>query len=98
MFLGMGDLAGLLLAVYCRISEDPSGNLLGVTRQEAECRELAARRGGVVAEVFVDDDRSAFRKVVRPGFDALAVAMTDCHPLCHLVDLTIHDGCATMRR
>lgn len=47
-------------AIYCRISHDPSGERLGVQRQEDDCRAEAVRRHWQVVGVYVDDDRSAF--------------------------------------
>ena len=55
-------------AVYARISHDPEGDALGVNRQVADCRDLAERRGWAVAEVYVDDDRSAYSGRVRPEY------------------------------
>lgn len=49
----------LTCVIYCRISKDPEGNELGVERQEADCRALAARLGLKVSRVFVDNDISA---------------------------------------
>src|SRR5713101_4015341 len=46
-------------AIYCRISDDRAGRSLGVARQEADCRELASRKGWPVAGVYVDNDISA---------------------------------------
>src|SRR4051812_22506501 len=46
-------------AIYCRISDDRAGRALGVARQEADCRELAARKGWAVAGLYVDNDISA---------------------------------------
>ncbi len=63
-------------AVYVRISSDLAGDALGVARQEADCRALAARRGWTVAEVFRENDTSAFkrRRVPMPdGTTALRV-------------------------
>ena len=61
-------------AVYERISyaRKPDGTIdtLGVERQEPPCRELVARKGGQVAKVFVDNDRSAF-KGRRPDFEEM---------------------------
>jgi DNA invertase Pin-like site-specific DNA recombinase len=53
-------------AVYARISHDPSGERLGVQRQEADCLEEAKRRGWSVAQVYVDDDLSAYNPK-KPG-------------------------------
>ena len=58
-------------AVYCRISDDPRGEGLGVKRQEAECREYAAQLGYEVGQVYVDNDLSATSGVDRPAFRAL---------------------------
>jgi DNA invertase Pin-like site-specific DNA recombinase len=55
-------------AVYCRISLDKGGEGLGVERQEALCRRLAKERGWPVAEVYVDNDRSAFNGKPRPAY------------------------------
>jgi site-specific DNA recombinase len=59
-------------AIYARISNDPSGARLGVRRQEADCLEEARRRGWSIAEVYVDDDLSAFNtKKPRPEYQRL---------------------------
>ena len=54
--------------MYARISHDPEGDQLGVNRQVADCHALAERRGWPVAEVYVDDDRSAYSGRVRPHY------------------------------
>ena len=64
-------------AIYCRISLDRTGEALGVERQEKECRELAARLGLEVHEVFVDNDLSATSGVTRPEFDRMLAAKPD---------------------
>ncbi|RZS80192.1 recombinase-like zinc beta ribbon protein [Motilibacter rhizosphaerae] len=46
-------------AIYCRISQDRDGSEAGVTRQEEDCRALAAERGWEVVEVYTDNDVSA---------------------------------------
>lgn len=59
-------------AVYCRISDDREGRALGVARQEADCRELAARKGWTVADLYVDNDISAAdSKRRRPEYERL---------------------------
>ena len=59
-------------AIYCRISHDPSGERLGVRRQEDDCRAEAVRRQWAVAGVYVDDDRSAFStRKPRPEYQRL---------------------------
>ncbi len=44
-------------AIYTRISQ--ADDRLAVTRQEEDCRALAARLGWPVAEVYTDNDVSA---------------------------------------
>jgi DNA invertase Pin-like site-specific DNA recombinase len=55
-------------AIYCRISFDRDGHGLGVERQEQLCRKLASERGWPVAEVYVDNDRSAYGSKPRPAY------------------------------
>jgi site-specific DNA recombinase len=58
-------------AIYARISSDPEGDRLGVSRQLADCQALAERKGWTVAERYVDDDRSAYRGNARPEYRRL---------------------------
>ncbi|MBW0090517.1 recombinase family protein [Pseudonocardia oceani] len=58
-------------AVYCRISQDRIGAGLGVDRQEQDCRALVASRGWSVAEVYVDNDASAYSRRARPGYERM---------------------------
>jgi len=58
-------------AIYCRISQDRAGEGLGVQRQEALCRQLAAAKGWPVDEVYVDSDRSAYTGKSRPAYQRL---------------------------
>jgi DNA invertase Pin-like site-specific DNA recombinase len=62
-------------AIYCRISQDREGAHLGVDRQAEDCRELAARMGWTVVQVFEDNDISAYSGKPRPGYRALLAAM-----------------------
>lgn len=62
-------------AVYCRISKDKVGAGLGVERQEADCRKLAARLGWTVVEVFPDNDLSAYSGKRRPAYLAMLDAI-----------------------
>ncbi|GAB2739963.1 recombinase family protein [Sinomonas soli] len=68
-------------AIYARISSDQTGEGLGVQRQLEDCRKLAAERGWVVGEEYVDNDISAFKGKVRPEYkrmlDDLASGMRD---------------------
>jgi site-specific DNA recombinase len=59
------------VAIYARISNDPEGDRLGVTRQVDDCRAEAERRGWPVADVYVDDDTSAWSGKVRPEYQRL---------------------------
>lgn len=58
-------------AIYTRISSDPTGEQLGVSRQLQDCRELAHRRGWEVAVEHVDDDVSAYNARTRPAYREL---------------------------
>lgn len=58
-------------AIYCRISQDRAGAGLGVARQEEDCRALCERRGWVVAEVYADNDVSAYSGKPRPAWQQL---------------------------
>src|SRR4051812_26837229 len=55
-------------AIYARISRDVTGEGLGVSRQLDDCRRLAASRGWVVAEEYVDNDISAYGGKRRPEY------------------------------
>jgi site-specific DNA recombinase len=62
--------------IYVRISDDRLGDEAGVSRQEEDCRRLAASSGWTVADVYRENDTSAFkrRKVALPdGTVALRV-------------------------
>jgi site-specific DNA recombinase len=58
----------VLAAVYVRISDDTLGSGLGVARQERDCRELAARLGWTVADIYCDNSVSAYSGKVRPAY------------------------------
>ena len=57
--------------IYCRISSDPSGARLGVTRQLTDCQRLADRLGWPVHERYIDNDTSAYSGARRPGYERL---------------------------
>jgi site-specific DNA recombinase len=63
--------------IYVRISQDAAGEALGVQRQELDCRQLAEDKGGVVVEVFSDNDVSAWSGRRRPGYEAMLQAARD---------------------
>jgi site-specific DNA recombinase len=58
-------------AIYARISEDRSGEALGVARQVEDCRRLITDRGWTVVREYVDNDFSAYLAKYRPGYEAM---------------------------
>lgn len=58
-------------AIYVRISRDRVGAGLGVDRQEADCRDLAAHLGYKVVEIYRDNDLSAYSGKPRPAYRKL---------------------------
>lgn len=65
-------------AIYTRISQDQTGERLGVQRQLDDCMALAERLGWEVVEHFDDNDTSAYRaKKRRKGYEALLESMRD---------------------
>ena len=54
-------------ALYFRISQDATGEALGVTRQREDCEALAKALGWTVSEVYIDNDISAY-KANRPAY------------------------------
>ena len=54
--------------IYARVSRDREGAGLAVERQEADCRELAARLGLTVVELYADNDISAYSGRARPDY------------------------------
>jgi site-specific DNA recombinase len=58
-------------AIYARISSDPDGDQLGVTRQVQDCVALANLRGWAVLDQYVDDDRSAYSGKARPEYQRM---------------------------
>lgn len=63
--------------IYCRISRVRDGSTLGVERQEPPTRTLVERLGGEVAEVYVDNDLSAFSGKHRPEFTRMLADLRD---------------------
>ncbi|WAC66131.1 recombinase family protein [Agrococcus sp. SL85] len=55
-------------AICARISSDQTGQGLGVQRQLEDCHKLAESKGWQVAEVYVDNDISAYRSKHRPQY------------------------------
>ena len=54
------DSAPVRAGVYTRISWDPAGQGAGVERQRLDCEALCAARGWQVAQLFEDNDVSAY--------------------------------------
>lgn len=67
--------SALSAGVYVRISQDRTGDELGVTRQRQDCEKLAKARGWTVGAVYTDDDVSAFKGRHRPGYEQLLEAL-----------------------
>lgn len=65
----------MLAAIYTRISNDPSGQGLGVSRQLEDCEKLAERLGWEVAAIYSDNDISAYSGKPRPGYKQLLDAI-----------------------
>lgn len=65
------------VAVYARISLDAEGTGLGVARQVADCRELAAREGWTIAEEYIDNDISAYSGKRRPAYERMLADLQD---------------------
>jgi DNA invertase Pin-like site-specific DNA recombinase len=64
-------------AIYARISSDQDGRGLGVRRQLEDCRKLAADRGWLVAEEYVDNDISAYSGKTRPAYERMLADLAD---------------------
>src|ERR1700723_903332 len=64
-------------AIYVRISSDREGAGLGVARQEEDCRALCARLGWQVADVYPDNDVSAYSGKKRPEWERLNADIGD---------------------
>jgi DNA invertase Pin-like site-specific DNA recombinase len=58
-------------AIYTRLSVDRDGTKGGTERQEKDCKALARREGLTVAQVYRDDDRSAYNGKRRPAFEQM---------------------------
>lgn len=67
-----------LVGLYARISEDPNDTRAGVERQREDSRKIAELRGWEVAEEYIDNDLSAYkRKVKRPRFEQMLVDLAE---------------------
>lgn len=60
------------VGIYSRISFDDENTGLGVQRQQDDARALAKRLGWQVAQVYVDNNLSAYKRaVVRPAWEQM---------------------------
>jgi DNA invertase Pin-like site-specific DNA recombinase len=72
-----GGTGGRAAAVYARISSDVQGQGLGVARQEEDCRRLAEQLGWAIADVYVDNDLSAFSGKRRPAYERMLLDLAE---------------------
>lgn len=72
--LGKQDSGVTSCVIYVRMSQDRTGEELGVARHEADCRRLAAELGLTVERVYSDNDLSATDGRARPEFEAMLAA------------------------
>ncbi|BDB42843.1 MULTISPECIES: recombinase family protein [Mycobacterium] len=64
----MNTSVGERVALYARISQDTSGQAVGVTAQLDHARTFASARGYRIVAEHTDNDISAFRGAERPGY------------------------------
>lgn len=64
----MNTSTGERVALYARISQDPSGQAVGVADQLENARTFARARGLTIVAEHSDNDISAFRGAERPGY------------------------------
>lgn len=62
-------------ALYCRISQDATGESLGVTRQLEDCTALIKTLGWTLTEIFTDNDISATSGKPRPEYRRMLKAI-----------------------
>lgn len=72
--LAMASSAQGACVIYVRMSQDRTGEELGVDRHEKECRDFAKRLNLEVEHVYSDNDKSATSGKARPDFDAMLAA------------------------
>jgi site-specific DNA recombinase len=58
-------------AVYLRISQDPTGQAAGVTRQREDCLSLVGSQDWELFDTYIDNDISASKGKVRPAYKRL---------------------------
>ncbi len=57
--------------IYAHISSDREGDNLAISRQLADCEQLAKQRGWRVVERYVDSDISAYSGKRRPEYQRM---------------------------
>jgi DNA invertase Pin-like site-specific DNA recombinase len=70
------DNAQASAAIYLRISSDPTGQQLGVTRQRQDCEALCAAKGWTPVE-YLDNDVSASSGKRRPAYERMLTDVRD---------------------
>jgi DNA invertase Pin-like site-specific DNA recombinase len=63
------------VAIYTRISRDPTGEQTATHRQEMACRDYASARGWEVVGVYEDVDVSAYSTRPRPNYESMLDAV-----------------------
>ncbi len=69
-------IGGMDAAVYLRISDDRTGQQLGVTRQREDCEKLCADKGWTPVE-YKDNDMSAASGKKRPAYERMLSDIRD---------------------
>lgn len=63
--------AELRAGIYLRISQDRSGEELGINRQRPDCEAVVERRGWTLHDVYIDNDVSATKAKKRPEWERM---------------------------
>lgn len=56
---------------YVRISKARDGSTLGIERQQPPCEDLIRRKGWTAAELYIDNDISAYSRKRRPAYERM---------------------------
>lgn len=62
-------------AIYCRISQDKTGEAAGVTRQLEDCQAVASAAGWTITDIYTDNDVSATSGKPRPEYRRMLAAI-----------------------
>lgn len=63
-------------AIYCRISQDKTGEAAGVERQLEDCQDLVKRQDWSLVDTYIDNDISATSGKARPEYKRMLKAIT----------------------